>query len=111
MVDLTKNEEIALLASYRLGETAYGISIRSWIRHATGKEWNVGTLHCTLDQLVKKGLVSKYEGKPLSERGGRRKIHYSVTRDGRQALQNALVRHRTLWSDINDIQVERSNGS
>ena len=109
MADLTKNEETVLLAAYRLGETAYGISIRSWIRQMTGKEWNVGTLHCTLDQLVKKNLVSKYEGKPISERGGRRKIYYSVTTSGRLALQNALALHRTLWQDINEIPTEGSN--
>ena len=100
MNDLTKNEEILLISVLRLKENAYGVSIKKRIKEITKKDWNYGTLYCTLDQLVKKGLLEKQEGKPMSERGGRRKIFYTVSSDGMMALKNAHDLQLALWQDI-----------
>ena len=89
MSDLSKNEEIILLSVLKLDEEAYGVKIKGHIKKVTGKDWNYGTLYCTLDQLVKKGVLLKQEGKPMPERGGRRKIYYSISSLGKKTLQEA----------------------
>lgn len=100
MTNLTKNEEIILLSIMRLEENAYGVSIKNKIRELTGNDWNYGLLYATLDQLVKKDLLIKKEGKPMPERGGRRKIYYSISRGGHRALAEAYELSVALWDGV-----------
>ena len=97
---LTRNEEIVLVSLLKLREDSYGVAIKKQIRELTGEDWNYGLLYCALDQLVKKGHLSKREGKPIPERGGRRKIYYSISPSGRRALADAYELKRTLWEGI-----------
>ena len=100
MNHLTKNEEIILLSILRLEENAYGVSIKNQIKELTGDDWNYGLLYATLDQLVKKGLLIKKEGKPMPERGGRRKIYYTISRGGYRALGEAYRLNVALWDGV-----------
>ena len=100
MNQLTKNEEIILLSILRLEENAYGVSIKNQIQELTGDDWNYGLLYATLDQLVKKGLLIKREGKPMPERGGRRKIYYTISSGGRSALAEAYKLKVALWDGV-----------
>ncbi len=100
MNHLTKNEEIILLSILRLEENAYGVSIKSQIKKLTGHDWNYGLLYATLDQLAKKGLLIKREGKPMPERGGRRKIYYTISRGGHRALAEAYKLKVALWDGV-----------
>ena len=100
---LTKSEEILLLAIWRLKDNAYGVSIRKQVLEITGEEMTYGTLYSSLDQLVKKGYVHKEIGEPTPERGGRRKIFYSILPKGYEALRQAQELTRTLWGDISDM--------
>lgn len=100
MGNLTRNEEIVLVAILKLRGDAYGVSIKNEISALTGEDWNYGLLYCALDQLVKKGHLIKREGKPVPERGGRRKMFYSISPSGRQALALAYELKRTLWEGI-----------
>ena len=100
MDDITKNEEIIMLSILRLKEEAYGVAIKHQIKSVIGKEWNYGTLYCTLDQLVKKGFLDKTEGQPLPERGGRRKIYYSLSQEGVRVLRAALELKEALWDGM-----------
>jgi DNA-binding PadR family transcriptional regulator len=100
MNHLTKNEEIILLSVLRLEDNAYGVSIKNQIRDRTGDDWNYGLLYATLDQLVKKGLLIKREGKPMPERGGRRKIYYTLSKGGHRALAEAYKRNVVLWDGV-----------
>jgi len=108
-MDLTKNEEILLLSILRLRDNAYGVSIKNQVKHVTKKDWNYGTLYCTLDQLVKKGLLLKKEGKPMAERGGRRKIYYTLSTDGMNSLQAAHEMQKALWDDISSLVFGEGN--
>lgn len=100
MSNLTKNEEIILLSILRLEDNAYGVSIKNQIKKLTGKQWNYGLLYCALDQLARKGFLIKREGMPVPERGGRRKIFYSISRSGRRALEEAYELKEALWEGI-----------
>ena len=102
MQELTRNEELILLSIGKLKDAAYGVTIRENFRRITGRTLNYGSLYNTLYLLVRKGLVAQQESEPLSKKGGRRKILYSLTLDGLDALQEARRIHKLAWSEIPD---------
>jgi len=111
MSQLTRNEEIVLLSVLRMEGDAYGVLIKRQIRELTQGDWNYGLLYSTLDQLVKKGLLVKREGKPMPERGGRRKIYYSLSRSGKQALEQAYALKEALWDGITRLKLNKRESS
>ena len=100
MKELTKIEEILLLAIWRLGDDAYGVKIRQDVSKVINKEFTYGNLYSALNQLVKKKYVTKRDGELIPERRGRRRIYYTVTKDGLQALKTAQEMNEILWADI-----------
>ena len=87
-------EQIVLLAAMRLGDDAYGMTIRDEIEKRTGRAVSFGAVYVTLQRLEDKGLVSSWVGEPTAERGGRAKRFFQVTANGRQAVrkvQNAIA--------------------
>ncbi|MFC1476878.1 helix-turn-helix transcriptional regulator [candidate division KSB1 bacterium] len=101
---LTLNEEILLLAIWRLRENAYGVTIREKVIDTTGKKIVYGTLYNSLDKLVKKKYVKTVKGDPTPERGGRSKIFYILTAAGIEALKNTGNLHRTMWHGITGLE-------
>ena len=75
-------EYLLLAASARLGNEAYGASIRQEIEDATGQACSVGALYTTLDRLEDKGLIETWMGEATPERGGRPKRMVKVTASG-----------------------------
>ncbi len=100
MKELSKAEEVYLLTIWRLKENAYGVSIREKIEVLTGKMYTYGTLYGILDQLVHREYVKKIEGAPTSERGGRRKLFYSLTSEGLAALKSSYEVQQSIWGGI-----------
>lgn len=82
-------EHFVLLALVRLGNGAYGAAIRREIRERTGRDASVGTVYMTLGRLEKKKMVVSYVGNPSPHRGGRRRRHYLIDREGEKALGRA----------------------
>ncbi len=82
-------EQTILLAVLRLGDEAYGVSIRREIALCTRREIAPGALYTTLDRLEQKSLVEARDGDPTPERGGRAKRFYKLTREGRTQLVEA----------------------
>ena len=100
MKELSKIEELFLLTIWLLKENAYGVTIRRKIIDRTGKQYTYGTIYSLLERLLHKGYVEKFEGEPSSERGGRRKLFYSLTLTGVQALKDAYEAQRAVWGNI-----------
>jgi DNA-binding PadR family transcriptional regulator len=107
MYELTKNEELVLLSIWKLEDNAYGVTIRENLKKITGKTFNYGSLYNTLYLLVRRGLVESRESKPLSKKGGRRKVLYSMTREGEKALSKAQRIHKLAWDDVPDYAFEK----
>lgn len=82
-------ENLILLAILRLGEEAYGVSIRAEIANRTGRSLAYGTIYTALDRLASKGYVSSRTGEPTPERGGRRKRFYRLEPPGATALRHS----------------------
>ncbi len=99
---LTLSEEILLTAISHLENNAYGVTIMAKIREISPKKIVFGTLYNSLDKLVKKGYVVAIAGEPTPERGGRRKVYYTLTKKGKAALEKTKEFHQTLWEWIPD---------
>lgn len=82
-------EHFVLLALVRLGNGAYGASIRREIRERTGRDASNGTVYMTLGRLEKKKMIVSYTGNPSPQRGGRRRRHYLIDTAGEKALGRA----------------------
>ena len=81
-------EHIVLLAVMRLGDEAYGMTVRREIQNATGRDISIGAVYATLVRLESKCFIKSLLGEPTSERGGRAKRYFRVTAGGRDALRN-----------------------
>jgi PadR family transcriptional regulator PadR len=102
MQELSKAEEIVLLAIWRIGQNAYGVTIRKKIERDSGKNYTYGTLYGLLRQLAFKGFIRKRLGDPAPKKGGRRKTYFDLTQEGRQALKEAIQLHHRVWKDIDE---------
>lgn len=78
-------EYILIAATHRLGQDAYGASIRREIEEATERPCSIGSLYTTLDRLEAKGLIRTWMGEATSQRGGRAKRMVCVTAKGIEA--------------------------
>ena len=103
---LSRSEEIVLLAIWKLQGNAYGVSIRERVIDVTGYEWTIGALYAPLHRLEKKGYVKSYKGEPIAERGGRSKVFYEITEDGKKALIEIKKVNKENWADIPSIGFE-----
>ncbi len=83
-------EQFVLLALVRLGNGAYGATIRREIRERTGRDAAVGTVYMTLGRMEKKKMIVSYIGMPSAYRGGRRRKHYLIDAEGQRALGRAF---------------------
>jgi len=110
MKELTKAEELILLTIWRMGDDAYGVTIKRKIKERTGKEIPYGTLYFLLDQLTLKECVFKIVGEPTPERGGRSKTFYKITPEGREALKAACEMYQVIWGDLTRVSFEGSSG-
>ena len=100
MTELTKNEELILLSIWKLSDKAYGVTIRENFKKITNKTLNYGSLYNTLYLLLRRGFIVSKESPPTAKKGGRRKILYSLTFDGRKALQDAQKIQKLAWDEV-----------
>ena len=98
-------ELLVLMALLRLGNGAYGASIRRDIEERTVRDVAIGTVYMTLARLEEKGMICSYLGNPGNHRGGRRRRHYLMDTPGQRALGRA---YRTLKSMGEGIEDEMS---
>ena len=82
-------EQLILLALARLGEDAYGVTIRDVLIERTRRKPSFGAIYSTLRRMEDKGLVRSFAGEPEAVRGGRAKKHVVLTSRGRAALREA----------------------
>lgn len=103
---LTRQEEIYLLAIWKLQDNAYGVQIKRWVADMTDRKISYGALYFTLEQLFKKGYVTRRDGEPTPVRGGCRKIYYNLTPAGKKALITAYELQRSIWDGISLLSLE-----
>jgi DNA-binding PadR family transcriptional regulator len=82
-------EQLVLIAVVRLGDQAYGATIRRDIEERTNRRLSISAVYTTLDRLEQKGCVHSWTGEPTAERGGRRRKHFALKPLGARALKQA----------------------
>ncbi len=87
--DLGRFNHLLLLAVMRLGDEAYGMTIRRELAEHTGREIAVGAIYTALARLETRGYVRSRLGDPTPERGGRAKRFYRVLAAGSKAVERA----------------------
>jgi PadR family transcriptional regulator PadR len=98
-------EHVVLLALLRLGDDAYGVTVRQEIAQRTGRDVSVGAIYATLGRLETKGFVRSRLGSPTAERGGRAKRHFRVTARGIAIVERT---HEALRSMAHGLRLKGS---
>jgi PadR family transcriptional regulator, regulatory protein PadR len=94
-------EHIVVLALLRLGDRAYGVTVRQEIDVCIGREVSIGAIYATLDRLERKGYVRSALGDPTPERGGRSKRFFHVTSKGITAVNRTQRALRSMTEGLN----------
>ena len=90
-------EEVVLLAVAVLKEESYAVPIAEKIEGETGRAITISTVHTALYRLEKKGFLKSSWGGVTSNRGGRRKRLYSITKAGYNTLREASEIRSNFW--------------
>ncbi len=90
-------EELVLLTSAVLVDTAYSVTIADEIEKQTNRNVTLSTVHTALYRLEKKGYVESYMGGTTQDRGGRRKRLYRITSTGYEVLNQARQMRNRMW--------------
>ena len=102
---LSRTEEIILATVWKLQEGAYGVAINAYINRNTGLNWKFGSIYTPLGRLVEKGYLQTKEGEPTPERGGRRKLYFSLTNEGKKALREIQRIHSAIWNNMPELEI------
>jgi len=97
---LSRIEEIILLAIWKLQDNAYGITIQNQVAKDTDVEWMSGAIYGPLSRLLKNGYVTSIKGEKTAKRGGRHKILYKLTPDGKNKLIAIQDVNQAIWKDV-----------
>lgn len=103
-------ELVVMLALARLGQRAYGMTIRLEIEERTGRTVSIGSVYATLRRLEDKGLVRSMLGEPTASRGGRAKRFFALTAPGRKALERSRRMFARLWEGVSPSHLDESAG-
>ncbi|MFA9455086.1 MAG: PadR family transcriptional regulator [Candidatus Aminicenantaceae bacterium] len=107
MVILAVKEEIILSALMMLEGESSGAPLRKKVIELSQKEIVYGTLYNLLDVLLRKGYVTSKKSDPVPVQGGRSKTIYTITKKGREILQDTLALHEQLRKNIAELETAR----
>ena len=93
-------EQLVLLALVRLGDGAYGMTVRREIEARTGRDLSIGAIYATLERLEAKGFIRSHVGEPTAERGGRAKRLFRIDPRGEAALDASQQALRSMAAGI-----------
>lgn len=99
-ITLGEFEQVVLLAILRLGDEAYGVSIRREIAACTERDPSPGSLYTTLDRLEERGFVKSTFGDPTPQRGGRAKRFFTVTGAGVKGVAKVQRDYQRLMAGL-----------
>ena len=93
-------EQAVLLAIVRLNKNAYGRLILKEVQERLEREVSPGAVHATLERLERKDFVFSRLGAGTASRAGRARRYYRLQPSGIEALSDARMAMRQLWSGI-----------
>lgn len=99
-IHLGEFEQLILLAILRLGDDAYGVTIRAELADRAGRAVAPGALYTALERLESKDLITSRMSDPTPQRGGRSKRYVTVTAAGVEALTRAVQAYKRLLDGL-----------
>jgi len=93
-------EQQVLLAAWRLGDEAYGATVREELETRTGRVIAQGAVYVTLIRLEKKNLLTSRLSDPTPVRGGKAKRFFSITPEGIEGVKAARAAMDRLWDGL-----------
>lgn len=96
-------EELVLLTVGSLFDEAYGVAVMDEVREKAGRDMNISAIHAVLRRLEEKGLLKSRMGGSTNERGGRRKRLFTLTKEGKLALDQSISLRQSLYERIPNI--------
>lgn len=103
---LSRQEELILLAIWKLKNNAYGVTIRKLVSEYTKKYWSIGAIYDILDRLTEKEFISPLISEPTEKRGGKSKRLYNITKKGFAALEEVKQIQEIMWSGLPELVSE-----
>ena len=103
---LSRIEEILLLTIWKLGDNAYGISIREQVEKDTDVTWLSGAIYAPLNRLRKNGFVAAHQADSSAELGGRPRVYYTLTKLGQEKLIAIQEMSHSMWEGVPDLKNE-----
>jgi len=94
-------ESMLMLSVLRLGEQAYGVTIRRELLVKAKKNVAIGAIYTGLERLERKGLIESWLGDPTAARGGRAKRYYRLTAKGLKILNETQHALQSLMVGLN----------
>ena len=86
---LAEFELYVMLALSRLGDDAYGVTLRREIEERAGRPVSIGAVYATLARLEDKGFVRHRISDPLPVQGGRSRKYFRLTGEGERVLSHS----------------------
>lgn len=100
MESLGAFEQLVLFSVLRLGDNAYGVTIRETLEERTGRTVSAGAIYTALARLEERGLVSSCIGEPTAGRAGRPPKYYRIEPGGGRALLAAYQDYHALSGGV-----------
>ena len=97
---LTDLEHLILLSVLRLGEGALGSDMQEDLEENAHRSVTIGSIHVTMARLEDRGLVNSEMTEPRAVRGGKARRAYSVTPEGRRALEWSRRLLEDMWDGV-----------
>ena len=101
-------EELVLLTVGSLFDEAYGVAVMDEIKEKAARDMNISAIHAVLRRLEEKGLLKSRMGGSTNERGGRRKRLFTLTKEGKLALDHSIALRASLYEKIPNITYQFS---
>lgn len=106
--NLGELEEIILLIVASLDDRAYGILIQEEVETQCDRKISISSVHNVLHRLEEKGFLMAAYSDPTPERGGKRKLIFTLTAAGKKAMEEARSLRDKLWNNISSFKLSNS---
>jgi PadR family transcriptional regulator PadR len=91
---------LVLIAMARLGDDAYGVTIRQEIADCSGRRVSLAAIYAALDRFERRGLAEPWLSTPLPERGGRARRQYRLSPKGRELVRRERAIALKMWRGV-----------
>ena len=98
--NLGEFEYLVLLALLRLGDEAYGMTVRRELADTAERDAGIGSVYQTLERLERKNLVESSVGDSMARQAGRPRRFYQVTEEGKQAVLLTREAFSRMWEGL-----------